>query len=51
MKRNFIITLFIYYGLLLVNASTPGFNVAITKDWTGETITYSECSGEIINAN
>lgn len=51
MKRNIIIVLFIYYGLLLVNASTPGFNVAITKVWTGETITYSECSGEIINAS
>jgi hypothetical protein len=49
MKRNLIIALFIYYGLLLVNSSTPGFNVAITKVWTGETITYSECSGEIIN--
>ena len=51
MKRNLIIALFLYYGLILVNASTPGFNVAITKVWTGETITYSECSGEIINAS
>ena len=51
MKKNLIIALFIYYGILLVNASTPGFNVAITKVWTGETITYSECSGEIINAS
>ena len=51
MKRNLIITLLICWGLLMVNASTPGFNVAITKVWTGDTITYSECSGEIINAS
>ena len=51
MNKNLILAFLIYCGLLLVNASTPGFNVAITKVWTGETITYAECSGEIINAS
>ena len=51
MKVNSIIILFAFYELLLVNASSPGFNVAITKTWTGDSITYSECTGEIINAS
>ena len=51
MKVNSIIILLAFYELLLVNASSPGFNVAITKTWTGDSITYSECTGEIINAS
>ena len=51
MKVNSIIILLAFYELLLVNASSPGFNVEITKTWTGDSITYSECSGEIINAS
>ena len=51
MKINSIIILLTFYELLLVNASSPGFNVAITKTWTGDSITYSECTGEIINAS
>ena len=51
MAINSIIILLVFYGLFLVNASTPGFNVAITKTWTGGSITYSECSAEIINAS
>ena len=51
MKINSIIILLFFIEFLLVNTSTPGFNVAVTKTWTGGDITYSECSGEIINAS
>jgi len=51
MKRNLFITLYGLFSLLLVRASIPGFNIAITKTWTGDTTTYSECTGEIINAS
>ena len=51
MKMISIIILLAFYELFLVNASSPGFNVAITKTWTGGSITYSECTAEIINAS
>jgi hypothetical protein len=51
MKRNLFITLYGLFSFLLVSASTPGFHVEISKTWTGDTITYSECTGEIINAS
>ena len=50
MKKK--ITFFLCFCcLIFVKASTPGFNIAITKTWTGDTITYCECTGEIINAS
>jgi len=51
MKRNLFATLYGLLTLLFVNASIPGFNISITKTWTGDTTTYSECAGEIINAS
>jgi len=51
MKRNLFITIYGLFSLLLVRASIPGFHIEITKTWTGDTTTYSECTGEIINAS
>ena len=51
MKRNLIIAFIFYNTLLFAKASTPGFNVGISKTWTGGSIKYYECSGEIINAS
>ena len=51
MKRNLILTFLFFNVFLFVNTSTPGFNVGVTKTWSGGGITYYECSGEIINAS
>jgi len=48
MKRNLIIAFIFYNALLFVNASTPGFNVSISKTWTGGSIKYYECQEKLL---
>jgi len=49
MKRTLFFVLVSLCSFLFVRASTPGFEINITKTWTGDTITYTQAEGEIKN--
>jgi len=49
MKRNLFLTLISFCCILMVQASIPGFEINISKTWTGDTITYTQAEGEIVN--
>jgi len=49
MKRNLFIVLITLCIFKLVQASTPGFEITTGKSWTGDTISYTQAEGEIIN--
>ena len=50
-KRNLFIIFLVFYSFVLIQASVPGFNIEISKSWTGDDITYTQAEGEIINAS
>jgi len=51
LKKSIFILLFSLCGTLLVQASTPGFNIKVAKSWTSDSISFTQFDGEIENAS
>ena len=50
-KKNLFILLCSLYGLIFVQAATPGFEIKIGKSWVTDSVSFTQFDGEIINAS
>jgi len=51
MKKNLFVLLISLYSLLLVQASKPGFEIKVGKEWVTDSVSYTQFDGEINNAS
>jgi hypothetical protein len=49
MKKNLFVLLISLYGLLLVQASSPGFEIKVGKSWVTDSVSFTQFDGEIVN--
>ena len=51
MNKNLFVLVLSLFGLLLVEASKPGFEITVGKQWVTDSVSYTQFDGEINNAS